>query len=149
SSDKGLSFDCVSMNQTGRGVKPDRDAAGLPPAFLDVLSGFPDNLAQIVAIICIQLRIGQGVGTTTGRSMRAVLQRVGQARVTAEGETVGEITHGLLVLLGVTHDDTVEKARWLADKTAGLRVFADGEGKMNRSVVDVGGSVLVVSQFTL
>jgi D-tyrosyl-tRNA(Tyr) deacylase len=81
--------------------------------------------------------------------MRAVVQRVARARVVIEGETVGEVGRGLLVLLGVTHDDTAEAAAWLADKVAGLRVFNDDEGKMNRSVGDVGGGVLVVSQFTL
>ncbi|GIW79351.1 MAG: D-aminoacyl-tRNA deacylase [Gemmatales bacterium] len=81
--------------------------------------------------------------------MRAVLQRVSRAKVAVEGEVVGEIGHGLLVLLGVTHADTPEQARWLADKISQLRVFEDDQGKMNRSVIDVGGSILVVSQFTL
>ena len=81
--------------------------------------------------------------------MRVVVQRVRRARVTVGDEVVGEIGQGLLVLLGVTHDDTIDDARWLAEKTIGLRIFADAEGKMNRSVVDVGGGVLVVSQFTL
>ena len=81
--------------------------------------------------------------------MRLVLQRVSQARVVVAGETVGEIGAGLLVLLGVTHSDTIDNARWLAEKTLGLRIFADEDGKMNRSVLDAGGSVLVVSQFTL
>jgi D-tyrosyl-tRNA(Tyr) deacylase len=81
--------------------------------------------------------------------MRAVVQRVSRARVTVDGQVVGEIGRGLLVLLGITHDDTPERARWLADKTAGLRIFDDDEGKMNRDVADAGGSVLVVSQFTL
>jgi len=69
--------------------------------------------------------------------------------VTIEGEVVGKIERGLLVLLGVTHTDTPEQARWLAEKTAVLRVFADDEDKMNRDVADAGGGVLVVSQFTL
>lgn len=81
--------------------------------------------------------------------MRAVIQRVSQARVVIDGVVVGEIQRGLLVLLGVTHADTVEQARWLAEKVVGLRVFNDGEGKMNLGVADVGGGVLVVSQFTL
>ncbi len=81
--------------------------------------------------------------------MRAVLQRVSRARVVIDGETVGEIGRGLLVLLGVTHTDTPEQARWLAEKVVGLRVFNDAEGKMNLGVADVGGGVLVVSQFTL
>jgi D-aminoacyl-tRNA deacylase len=81
--------------------------------------------------------------------MRAVVQRVARARVVIDGETVGEIGRGLLVLLGVTHADTAEAAAWLADKVVGLRIFNDADGKMNRGVADVGGGVLVVSQFTL
>jgi D-tyrosyl-tRNA(Tyr) deacylase len=81
--------------------------------------------------------------------MRAVLQRVRHARVLVGEEVVGAIGPGLLVLLGVAREDTAEQARWLADKTVGLRIFADDEGKMNRSVAEVGGAVLVVSQFTL
>src|SRR5437868_4347717 len=81
--------------------------------------------------------------------MRVVVQRVRRARVTVGDEVVGEIGPGLLVLLGVTHSDTIDNARWLAEKTVGLRIFADDEGKMNRSVADVGEGVLVVSQFTL
>jgi D-tyrosyl-tRNA(Tyr) deacylase len=81
--------------------------------------------------------------------MRALLQRVKKARVTVEGETIGAIDLGFLILLGVTHEDGEEQARWLADKVAGLRVFEDEAAKMNLSLLDVGGSVLVVSQFTL
>jgi len=81
--------------------------------------------------------------------MRAVVQRVSQARVLIDGTLVGQVQGGLLVLLGVTHDDTPEAASWLADKIVGLRIFNDAEGKMNQSVADVGGGVLVVSQFTL
>jgi D-aminoacyl-tRNA deacylase len=81
--------------------------------------------------------------------MRAVLQRVSEARVKIDGEVVGEIGRGLLVLLGVTHDDTAEKAQWLADKVVDLRIFEDAEGKMNRDVIEVSGGVLIVSQFTL
>lgn len=81
--------------------------------------------------------------------MRAVVQRVARASVTVEGEVVGAIEHGLLVLLGVTHGDGENQASWLANKVAGLRVFDDREGKMNLSLTDVGGSALVVSQFTL
>lgn len=81
--------------------------------------------------------------------MRAVLQRVTRARVVIGGEVAGEIGPGFLVLLGVTHDDTPDQARWLADKVVGLRVFNDADGKMNLGLADVGGSVLVVSQFTL
>jgi D-tyrosyl-tRNA(Tyr) deacylase len=81
--------------------------------------------------------------------MRAVLQRVQRARVLIQDEVAGAIGCGLVVLLGVAPDDTPEQARWLADKIVGLRIFADDEGKMNKSVQDVGGAVLVVSQFTL
>ncbi len=81
--------------------------------------------------------------------MRAVIQRVSEARVTVDGEVVGEIGKGLVVLVGVTHDDSEEDARWLARKVAGLRIFEDDAGKLNLSVQDVGGAVLVVSQFTL
>lgn len=81
--------------------------------------------------------------------MRAVVQRVAQARVLVGTEVTGAIGRGLLVLLGVTHGDSPEQARWLADKITGLRIFEDDEGKMNRAVADVGGEVLVVSQFTL
>ncbi len=81
--------------------------------------------------------------------MRALVQRVSEARVTVDGQPCGETGPGLLVLIGVTHADTVERAAWLAGKVAGLRIFEDAEGKMNRSVSDVGGGVLVVSQFTL
>jgi len=81
--------------------------------------------------------------------MRAVLQRVTRAGVRVGGETVGEIGRGLVVLLGVARDDTAADARYLLDKTVNLRVFDDGEGRMNRSVVEAGGGLLVVSQFTL
>ena len=81
--------------------------------------------------------------------MRAVVQRVSRAKVDVNGWTSGEIGMGLLVLLGVGHKDTEADARYLVEKIAGLRIFEDGDGKMNRSVQDVGGSVLAVSQFTL
>jgi len=81
--------------------------------------------------------------------MRAVLQRVSRAKVSVAGETIGEIGRGLLVLLGVAPTDTDEKARWLSEKIVGLRIFGDDEGKMNRDVVEIGGGILVVSQFTL
>ncbi|HZO25632.1 MAG TPA: D-aminoacyl-tRNA deacylase [Chloroflexota bacterium] len=81
--------------------------------------------------------------------MRAVCQRVSQASVTVEGEVVGEIGQGWLVLLGVGPNDDEAVAARMADKVVGLRVFEDEAGKMNRSVADVGGSLLVVSQFTL
>ena len=81
--------------------------------------------------------------------MRAVVQRVSRAGVTVDGEVVGSVGRGLLVLLGVGPADTEAGARWLADKVVGLRIFPDEEGKMNRDVSEAGGGVLVVSQFTL
>jgi D-tyrosyl-tRNA(Tyr) deacylase len=81
--------------------------------------------------------------------MRAVVQRVGRATVTVGGEVCAEIGRGLLVFVGVTHDDGPADVEYIAAKTRDLRVFPDDEGRMNRSVVDAGGSVLVVSQFTL
>ena len=81
--------------------------------------------------------------------MRAVLQRVSRAAVHVEGEIVSEILGGLLILLGVARHDTHDTARQMARKTAHLRIFEDAAGKMNRSLLDVGGEALVVSQFTL
>lgn len=81
--------------------------------------------------------------------MRAVLQRVAEARVRIDSEVVGEIGQGLLVLLGIAPGDSAEQVEWLADKVVGLRIFADDEGKMNRDITEVGGGVLIVSQFTL
>jgi D-tyrosyl-tRNA(Tyr) deacylase len=81
--------------------------------------------------------------------MRTVIQRVSKASVSVEGESVGQIGRGVVVLVGVTHDDTQEQAEWLARKVAGLRIFEDSEGKMNAGLLDVDGAALVVSQFTL
>ena len=81
--------------------------------------------------------------------MRAVLQRVSRARVSVEGKTTGEIKAGLLVLLGVGINDTEADAAYLVDKTINLRIFDDEDGKMNLSILDIGGGLLVVSQFTL
>ena len=81
--------------------------------------------------------------------MRIVVQRVTQASVNVEGECVGSIGHGLLVLLGVKKGDDSSAVTYLAEKTANLRIFHDDAGKMNRNIVDVCGSILVVSQFTL
>ena len=81
--------------------------------------------------------------------MRLVIQRVSEAAVRVGGEVVGEVGRGCMVLVGVEHGDTEADVDWLAAKTAGLRVFDDEAGVMNRSIVDVGGEVLAVSQFTL
>lgn len=81
--------------------------------------------------------------------MRACVQRVSQAQVVVDAEVVGRIERGLLVLLGVATDDTAADAEHLAEKIAGLRIFEDAEGKMNLGLADVGGAMLVVSQFTL
>lgn len=81
--------------------------------------------------------------------MRALIQRVDHAKVTVESNVIGDIGKGLLVLLGVTHDDTEEVAHKMAAKVSKLRIFNDDAGKMNLSVKDIGGEVLVVSQFTL
>jgi len=81
--------------------------------------------------------------------MRAVVQRVKDAQVTVDGKGVGNIRSGLVVLLGVAQEDTEKDADYLAAKTAGLRIFPDDQSKMNRSVTDVGGEVMVISQFTL
>lgn len=81
--------------------------------------------------------------------MRVVIQRVSEASVTVDQQTVGAIGQGLMVLLGVAQGDTSQEAKALAEKTAGLRIFEDDAGKMNRSVEEIGGSLLVVSQFTL
>jgi D-tyrosyl-tRNA(Tyr) deacylase len=81
--------------------------------------------------------------------MRACVQRVSEARVVVAGETVGQIGHGLVVLLGVAADDTTSDVEYLAEKIVELRIFADEAGKMNRSLAEAGGAMLVVSQFTL
>ena len=82
-------------------------------------------------------------------AVRAVVQRVREASVTVDGQTVGAIEHGLLVYLGAAEGDAPTDVRYVVDKIAGLRIFTNDEGRMSRSVHDVGGSVLVVSQFTL
>lgn len=81
--------------------------------------------------------------------MRAVVQRVRRASVTVEDDVTGRVETGVLVLLGVTHGDTEAQGQWLAKKIAGLRIFPDDEGRMNLSLLDIGGQALVVSQFTL
>jgi D-tyrosyl-tRNA(Tyr) deacylase len=81
--------------------------------------------------------------------VRALVQRVSRASVRVDGKTVASIGDGLLLLLAVTHSDGPDAAAYVADKAANLRVFADEDGKMNRSLLETGGSVIVVSQFTL
>lgn len=81
--------------------------------------------------------------------MRAIIQRVSSSKVTVDSETVGSISKGLMVLLGVGKDDTLQDLEYLADKIVNLRIFEDENDKMNLSVLDVGGEILVVSQFTL
>lgn len=81
--------------------------------------------------------------------MRLLLQRVSSASVTVSGRVTGQIARGYLLLVGFTHDDDAAKLEWMADKVQGLRLFADADGKMNLGIEDVGGQLLVVSQFTL
>ena len=81
--------------------------------------------------------------------MRVLLQRVARAEVRVDGQGTGRSERGMLLLVGFTHTDGAEQLAWMAEKIAGLRVFADAEDKMNRSIADVGGALLVVSQFTL
>jgi D-tyrosyl-tRNA(Tyr) deacylase len=81
--------------------------------------------------------------------MKAVIQRAKNASVSVNSEKVGQIDHGLVVLLGVTHEDILEDAKYLVNKIIHLRIFEDENNKMNRSLIDVGGSVLSISQFTL
>lgn len=81
--------------------------------------------------------------------MRLVVQRVARASVTVDNEMFGEIGEGVMVLVGITHEDGDAEAAWAADKIANLRIFPDDDGKMNRSLLDAGGGVLLVSQFTL
>jgi len=91
-----------------------------------------------------------GARTEPDRSlMRVVLQRVSRASVTIDGRTAGVIGRGFCLLVGFAHADTGEQVDWMADKVAGLRLFADADGKMNLGLADVGGGVLVISQFTL
>jgi D-tyrosyl-tRNA(Tyr) deacylase len=81
--------------------------------------------------------------------VRVLLQRVTEASVTIEGRVVGSIGRGFCLLVGFTHDDVPERVEWMAEKVSGLRLFSDADGKLNLSLVDVGGEILVVSQFTL
>ena len=81
--------------------------------------------------------------------MRTLVQRVTAGQVEMEGECIGKIGRGLVILLGVTHQDTLEDVRFLAEKCVNLRIFEDDAGKMNRSLLDIGGEALIVSQFTL
>ncbi len=81
--------------------------------------------------------------------MRVLLQRVSRAEVRVDGRVTGRIGRGYLLLVGLTHDDDAARVSWMADKVAGLRLFPDADGKMNLALADIGGAVLVVSQFTL
>lgn len=81
--------------------------------------------------------------------MRALIQRVSSGSVKIGGKTVGKIEQGLVVLLGITHDDTESDVKFLADKCVNLRIFCDDDGKMNRSLLDISGEALIISQFTL
>ena len=81
--------------------------------------------------------------------MRVVLQRVAHASVTVDGEIIGKIQRGFLLLVGVTHDDTTEDMEYIVRKIVQMRIFEDEEGKLNRSIQDIGGEILLVSQFTL
>ncbi|MCR8644100.1 D-aminoacyl-tRNA deacylase [Paenibacillus sp. N1-5-1-14] len=81
--------------------------------------------------------------------MRVVIQRSKEAKVTVDGQVVGQIDRGLVLLVGITHDDTIEDAKYVADKIAGLRIFEDEAGKMNESIMQIGGQILSISQFTL
>jgi D-tyrosyl-tRNA(Tyr) deacylase len=81
--------------------------------------------------------------------MRALIQRVRSGKVSVEGHTVAEIGRGLVILLGIGHSDNEEKARFMADKITTLRIFEDTEGKFNKSILDEGGAIIVISQFTL
>ena len=81
--------------------------------------------------------------------MRTVIQRVKYARVSVDGKVIGEIDKGLLILLGITHEDTIKEVKWLANKIKNLRIFEDEEEKMNLSLEDIKGKALIISQFTL
>lgn len=106
--------------------------------------GQPTRAANIAAAAALSFLLPSPLP-----SMRACIQRVRRACVVVSGEAIGQIDHGLLVLLGVATGDAEGDALRLADKIVGLRIFDDDQGKMNRSLVDVGGALLVVSQFTL
>jgi len=81
--------------------------------------------------------------------MRVVVQRVTKAQVSVEGNVIGKIKEGLLILLGITHGDNEKDAKWLVNKISGLRIFSDENGKMNKSIEDIEGEILLISQFTL
>ncbi len=96
--------------------------------------------------------MGEAAGDNRGEriyNMKALIQRVSRASVSVDGEVKGKIGHGLLVFFGVESGDTEERMMWIADKLARLRIFSDENGKMNLSVTDIGGEILVISQFTL
>lgn len=103
----------------------------------------------MVAGRCFDHKHRERVSRNHYDSMRALIQRVTSAHVSVDSQTVGSIQTGLVALIGITHTDTMDECRWIAEKILSLRVFPDDEGKMNRSISDVGGGVLLVSQFTL
>ena len=97
----------------------------------------------------MQYGLWEKKGASLGEIMKIVVQRSKQAQVIVNDEVVGSIQQGLVLLVGITHDDTLQDAQYLAEKISGLRIFSDDEGKMNLSVLDCGGAILSISQFTL
>lgn len=97
----------------------------------------------------MQYGLWEKKGASLGEIMKIVVQRSKQAQVIVNDEVVGSIQQGLVLLVGITHDDTLQDAQYLAEKISGLRIFSDDEGKMNLSVMDCGGAILSISQFTL
>jgi D-aminoacyl-tRNA deacylase len=89
------------------------------------------------------------MGGAGGRIVRAVVQRVSKAACKVEDKLTGQIDDGLLVLLGIEQDDTIDDVKWLAQKIVNMRIFGDEKGLMNRSILDIGGNILLISQFTL
>lgn len=111
---------------------------------LSMLAGFWISLGKIYFYAKIN-----GINSKKNYNMRALVQRVNYSKVVVEDKTIGEIGPGLMVLLGVEHEDTEEDIRWLSNKVVQLRIFDDEQGVMNRSVKDIDGEVMVISQFTL
>ena len=116
---------------------------------ISILNGARNRVKPPVHLQILALKLATGNQKLETESMRAVVQRVSRAKVTVNSHVTGEISRGLLVLVGVGRSDSQVDADYLAEKIAGLRIFEADQGKMNRSVKDVGGQVLVVPQFTL